>query len=147
MNYNEALNLFGFINNFTKEELKKRYLELSKKYHPDLNGDEEMMKKINSAYEVLKSHKVSSKSTVNDELMKKYNDLKEKLKFYTSKTVYLPDTLEFKYANAIDNVIKTFTLEKTIQLIELIDFKYYITNGAIKDLFESYRNEILKKCT
>ena len=144
MNYNEALNLFGFINNFTKEELKKRYLELSKKYHPDLNGDEEMMKKINSAYEVLKSHKVSSKSTVNDELMKKYNDLKEKLKFYTSKTVYLPDTLEFKYANAIDNVIKTFTLEKTIQLIELIDFKYYITNGAIKDLFESYRNEILK---
>ena len=141
MNYNEALNLFGFINNFTKEELKKRYLELSKKYHPDLNGDEEMMKKINSAYEVLKSHKVSSKSTVNDELMKKYNDLKEKLKFYTSKTVYLPDTLEFKYANAIDNVIKTFTLEKTIQLI---DFKYYITNGAIKDLFESYRNEILK---
>lgn len=144
MNYSEALNLFGFINNFTKEELKKRYLELSKKYHPDLNGDEEMMKKINSAYEVLKSHKVSSKSTVNDELMKKYNDLKEKLKFYTSKTAYLPDTLEFKYANAIDNVIKTFTLEKTIQLIELIDFKYYITNGAIKDLFESYRNEILK---
>lgn len=144
MNYNEALKLFGFTGNFTKEELKKRFLKLSKKYHPDLNGDEEMMKKINSAYEVLKSHKVSSKSTVNDELMKKYNDLKEKLKFYTSKTVYLPDTLEFKYANAIDNVIKTFTLEKTIQLIELIDFKYYITNGAIKDLFESYRNEILK---
>lgn len=144
MDYSEALKLFGFTSNFTKEELKKRYLELSKKYHPDLNGDEEMMKKINSAYEVLKSHKVSSKSTVNDELMKKYNDLKEKLKFYTSKTVYLPDTLEFKYANAIDNVIKTFTLEKTIQLIELIDFKYYITNGAIKDLFESYRNEILK---
>ena len=38
MDYSEALKLFGFTSNFTKEELKKRYLELSKKYHPDLNG-------------------------------------------------------------------------------------------------------------
>lgn len=28
--YSEALKLFGFTSNFTKEELKKRYLELSK---------------------------------------------------------------------------------------------------------------------
>lgn len=141
MDYSEALKLFGFTGNFTKEELKKRFLKLSKKYHPDLNGDEEMMKKVNSAYEVLKSHSVSSKSTVNDELMKKYNDLKEKLKFYTSKTIYLPDTLEFKYAKEIDEVIKTFTLEKTTQLI---NFKYYVVAGSIKDLFKSYKNEILK---
>lgn len=141
MNYNEALKLFGFTGNFTKEELKKRFLKLSKKYHPDLNGDEEMMKKINSAYEVLKSHKVSSKSTVNDELMKKYNDLKEKLKFYTSKTIYLPDTLEFTYANAIADVIDTFTFDKVKQLIE---FKYTVAIGSIKDLFKSYKKEILK---
>ena len=44
MNYNDALILFGLTDNYTKEELKKRYLELSKKHHPDLNGDEEMMK-------------------------------------------------------------------------------------------------------
>ena len=46
MDYSEALKLFGFTGNFTKEELKKRFLKLSKKYHPDLNGDEEMMKKV-----------------------------------------------------------------------------------------------------
>lgn len=30
MNYNEALKIFGFTCEFTKEELKTRYLELSK---------------------------------------------------------------------------------------------------------------------
>lgn len=146
MDYSEALKLFGFTGNFTKEELKKRYLELSKKYHPDLNGDEEMMKKVNSAYEVLKScisqYKSAKKQDNYDELLiKYYNKLKEKVGAYASKTVYLSDTLEFKYANAIDDVIKTFTLEKTTQLI---NFKYYVVAGSIKDLFKSYKNEILK---
>lgn len=44
MDYSEALKLFGFTSNFTKEELKKRYLELSKKYHPDLNMQKKLMK-------------------------------------------------------------------------------------------------------
>lgn len=146
MDYSEALKLFGFTGNFTKEELKKRFLKLSKKYHPDLNGDEEMMKKVNSAYEVLKScisqYKTAKKQDNYDELLiKYYNKLKEKVGTYASKTVYLSDTLEFKYANAIDDVIKTFTLEKTTQLI---NFKYYVVAGSIKDLFKSYKNEILK---
>lgn len=146
MDYSETLKLFGFTGNFTKEELKKRFLKLSKKYHPDLNGDEEMMKKVNSAYEVLKScisqYKTAKKQDNYDELLiKYYNKLKEKVGTYASKTVYLSDTLEFKYANAIDDVIKTFTLEKTTQLI---NFKYYVVAGSIKDLFKSYKNEILK---
>lgn len=146
MDYSEALKLFGFTSNFTKEELKKRFLKLSKKYHPDLNGDEEMMKKVNSAYEVLKSctsqYKTAKKQDNYDELLiKYYNKVKEKVGAYASKTVYLSDTLEFKYANAVDDVIKTFTLEKTTQLI---NFKYYVIAGSIKDLFKSYKNEILK---
>ena len=141
MNYNEALNLFGFTNKFTKEELKKRYLELSKKYHPDLNGDEEMMKKVNMAYEILKKHNDSYDYNVCSKLIKYYDDLKSKLTFFASKTIYLPDTLEFKYANAIDDVIDTFTFDKVKQLIE---FKYTVAIGSIKDLFKSYKNEILK---
>ena len=141
MNYNEALNLFGFTNKFTKEELKKRYLELSKKYHPDLNGDEEMMKKVNMAYEILKKHNDSYDYNVCSKLIKYYDDLKSKLTFFASKTIYFPDTLEFKYANAIDDVIDTFTFDKVKQLIE---FKYTVAIGSIKDLFKSYKNEILK---
>jgi len=141
MNYNEALNLFGFTNKFTKEELKKRYLELSKKYHPDLNGDEEMMKKVNMAYEILKKHNESYDYNACSKLIKYYDDLKSKLTFFASKTIYLPDTLEFKYANAIADVIDTFTFDKVKQLIE---FKYTVAIGSIKDLFKSYKNEILK---
>ena len=141
MNYNEALNLFGFTNKFTKEELKKRYLELSKKYHPDLNGDEEMMKKVNMAYEILKKHNKSYDYNACSKLIKYYDDLKSKLTFFASKTIYLPDTLEFKYANAIADVIDTFTFDKVKQLIE---FKYTVAIGSIKDLFKSYKKEILK---
>lgn len=141
MDYIEALRLFGFTSNFTKEELKKRYLELSKKYHPDLNGDEEMMKKVNMAYEILKKHNESYAYNACSKLIKYYDDLKSKLTFYTSKTIYLPDTLEFKYANAIANVVDTFTFDKVKQLIE---FKYTVAIGSIKDLFKSYKKEILK---
>ena len=58
MDYSEALKLFGFTGNFTKEELKKRFLKLSKKYHPDLNSEStnstEITKLLNEAYNVLK---------------------------------------------------------------------------------------------
>lgn len=135
MDYSEALKLFGFTSNFTKEELKKRYLELSKKYHPDLNGDEEMMKKINSAYEVLKSHSVSS------DLVKYYDSLKERLKFFASKTVYLPDTLEFKYAKEIDEVIEKFNFNMSKSALDLF---YNVILDHIKDIFAKYKKEVLK---
>lgn len=141
MDIYEALKIFGITSNFTKEELKKRYLDLSKKYHPDLNGDEEMMKKVNMAYEILKKHNVSYGYNAYGKLIKYYDDLKSKLTFYASKTIYLPDTLEFKYANAIADVIDTFTFDKVKQLIE---FKYTVAIGSIKDLFKSYKKEILK---
>lgn len=135
MDYSEALKLFGFTGNFTKEELKKRYLELSKKYHPDLNGDEEMMKKINSAYEVLKSYSVSS------DLVKYYDSLKERLKFFASKTVYLPDTLEFKYAKEIDEVIEKFNFNMSKSALDLF---YNVILDHIKDIFAKYKKEVLK---
>ena len=136
MNYNEALMLFGFTDNFTKKELKKRYLELSKKYHPDLNGDEETMKKINSAYEALKSHNESS------DLVKYYDSLKERLKFFASKTIYLPDTIEYKYAYEINDIIEKFFFSNTKMLLE---FKYHVIVGKIKTLFVDYKKEALKR--
>ena len=136
MNYNEALKIFEFTCEFTKEELKKRYLELSKKYHPDLNGDENMMKEVNSAYEILKSHNESN------DLMKYYVSLKEGLYFYASKTIYLPDTIEFKYANAITDVIEKFFCYDPITLL---DFEYSMVVGKIKALFVDYKKEVLKR--
>ena len=52
MNYYEIL---GVSKNATENELKKKYRELSYKYHPDRNpSGSEQMQKINEAYETLK---------------------------------------------------------------------------------------------
>ena len=40
----------------TFADLKKRYRQLAKKYHPDVGGDEEAFKAIVSKYETLKMY-------------------------------------------------------------------------------------------
>ena len=55
----EALKIFGISqeDQFDSSNLKKLYLELCKKWHPDINENgEEMMKLINNAWEVIKSY-------------------------------------------------------------------------------------------
>ncbi len=50
----KAKEFFGFTSTPTKEEIKKRYKELAKKYHPDINHqDDTMMQQLNHYKEVL----------------------------------------------------------------------------------------------
>jgi curved DNA-binding protein CbpA len=48
--------LLGVDNNFTEDELKKAYRKLAKKYHSDIpdTGNEDIIKKLNTAYSILK---------------------------------------------------------------------------------------------
>ena len=50
----KAKEFFGFTSDPTKEEIKKRYKELARKYHPDINdhGDE-LMQQLNHYKDVL----------------------------------------------------------------------------------------------
>ncbi len=54
----EALAIMGLSPPITLEEIKAQYKKLAKKYHPDINRDnkqaEELLKKINMAYTILK---------------------------------------------------------------------------------------------
>lgn len=49
--------VLGIPKNSSKDEIKKKFRELAKKYHPDLNKDDknalEKFKEVNEAYEVL----------------------------------------------------------------------------------------------
>ena len=50
----KAKEFFGFTHSPTKEEIKKRYKELARKYHPDINeGDDTKMKELNHYRDVL----------------------------------------------------------------------------------------------
>ena len=50
----KAKDFFGFTSSPTKEEIKKRYKELAKKYHPDINNrDDEKMKELNHYRDIL----------------------------------------------------------------------------------------------
>jgi energy-coupling factor transporter transmembrane protein EcfT len=50
----KAKEFFGFTHSPTKEEIKKRYKELARKYHPDINnGDDVKMKELNHYRDVL----------------------------------------------------------------------------------------------
>jgi len=53
MNIDNALEALDLPKLITKIDIKNQYYFLSKKYHPDLGGDEAKQEKINEAYRVL----------------------------------------------------------------------------------------------
>lgn len=69
-----SLEIFGLPVLVSIKEIKKRYRELSRKYHPDLNkskGDE--MYKINEAYKVLLAYMENYRFTFSlEEIAKQY---------------------------------------------------------------------------
>jgi DnaJ-class molecular chaperone len=55
------------------KDIEKQYKKLAKKFHSDIGGDEEKMKKINKAYKILKDYVNNYKFTFSeDEIKKQY---------------------------------------------------------------------------
>ena len=57
-----ALEILGLTDNFTTDELNKRYRELSKILHPDTGGDENLFKMLTCCKDVLTNHNSQSSS-------------------------------------------------------------------------------------
>lgn len=55
--YREALEIFGFTDRFTREELAARHRELQKRVHPDTGGSPYFARRLNEAYELLKARR------------------------------------------------------------------------------------------
>jgi DnaJ-domain-containing protein 1 len=49
----QALAVLGLPPNATRQQIKRRYRTLAKKYHPDRGGDQREMQRIIAAYELL----------------------------------------------------------------------------------------------
>jgi hypothetical protein len=48
----ESLEFFDLVNP-NRAIVRRRYRELARRYHPDITGDDAMMKKLNRSYQVL----------------------------------------------------------------------------------------------
>lgn len=67
MNLKEAYSILEIPQTATPDEAKKKYRELTKKYHPDVNkesGAEDKFKKINEAYQIVSSGKSTDREDV-----------------------------------------------------------------------------------
>lgn len=49
----QALAVLGLPSSATPDDIKRRYRQLAKRYHPDLGGDQREMQRIVAAYEYL----------------------------------------------------------------------------------------------
>jgi DnaJ-domain-containing protein 1 len=49
----QALTVLGLPPNATRQQIKRRYRALAKRYHPDRGGDQRQMQRIIAAYELL----------------------------------------------------------------------------------------------
>jgi len=64
------------------KDIKRQYKKLSKKYHPDIKGDNESMEKLNHSYEILVEYCENYKFTFDEyEIKKQYPDVFYKNKF------------------------------------------------------------------
>jgi DnaJ-domain-containing protein 1 len=55
----QALAVLGLPPDATKQQIKRRYRELAKKYHPDKGGDQREMQRIIAAYQLLMKNQPS----------------------------------------------------------------------------------------
>lgn len=68
MNLNEAYETLEISKTASEDEIKKKYRELTKKYHPDVNKDpdaEAKFKKINEAYNIIKNGETQTQTQFN----------------------------------------------------------------------------------
>jgi DnaJ-class molecular chaperone len=82
MIYKEALEILDLPPFISKQEIKNRYKELAKIYHPDVNKDSEKMRKINSAYKLLIDYIENYKYSFDEnEISKQRPDITHNSKF------------------------------------------------------------------
>lgn len=140
MSIEQAKRLFELEDNFTKQKLTKKYRELCKKYHPDVNygsNSEEIMQKINESYDLLKNH-LNDIDNFSDYKQKQIVKLKEFLSSLTQ--------VDFsKYDSKIKNVYECARNEENTIYSKLLQ---EISNSNKKEeldnIIKHYRIEIKK---
>jgi len=74
--FQKAVESLELISLRTKEDVRRKYLKLSRKYHPDMEGGStEKFQEINKAYEVLVEYMDNFRFVFSDEEFKQQNPI------------------------------------------------------------------------
>lgn len=150
MNLQKALKIMGLTPDFSEKELKEKYRELAKKYHPDHNiGNKEALKKMqetNAAHEYLKKTLGKPKTNTNFYALK--NEFKNKIsKYLLNIKITLKDNDIIDIANKINETIANYIL--LLDLIKLnemqLNQEYKKVENIIKQKYEKLKQIIIEK--
>ena len=76
LEFQDAVKTLDLISLCTKEDVRKKYLKLSRKYHPDMEGGStEKFQEIRKAYEVLVEYMDNFRFLFSDEEFKQQNPI------------------------------------------------------------------------
>jgi len=74
--FKEAVETLGLLSLTNKEDVRKKYLKLSRKYHPDMgNGSTEKFQQIRNAYEILTHYMDNFRFVFDEEEFKRQNPI------------------------------------------------------------------------
>jgi len=138
MSIDQAKEFFDLDDNFTKQKLTRKYREMCKKYHPDVNHEnnaEEMMQKINKSYDLLKTHlkNIDNFDTYKEEKQVKLNE-------------FLSSLTHVDFSNYDEKIKRIYECAKTEEsniyskLSE--DLKNTKTKNQVDNIIKEYRTRI-----
>ena len=137
MKLKEAYQILNLDINVSKEDLKKRYKELTKKFHPDINKDpdaEKNFKKINEAYARIQDGSPDQEEifseTININPFDLFNNLKNK-KSYDSNNIIIYSNISF--SESILGIKKEISYKRKIKCNSCNgDGRIKVDNGCSK---------------
>ena len=74
--FKDAVETLQLISLTSKEQVRKKYLKLSRKYHPDMKGgDKEKFQKLQKAYEILTEYMDNFRFVFDEDEFKRQNPI------------------------------------------------------------------------
>jgi len=128
--------IFELPKNASKEEIKKRYRELAKKYHPDINKDENatiLMQELLEAYYILSDDEARERYDLLYDRFYAYKK-ESKTKSNNSSSSYSQDSkTEFHGFQFNDPILEKWILNAKNQALDFISKTYKDTKGVTKN--------------
>jgi len=155
MNYNEACDVLGICikntNDMILSEGKRAYYKLALKHHPDKGGEPEKFKKINEAWNVVRSRHNMKFDDANNDI--KYSDLIKKMVNWMSPGTFDNLFIDTSILSILKNVegmtfimLEQMNLKKALKAYELLK-KYQLVFGIETHVLEKMEKIIQRKMT